>query len=77
MLRSYLQLHVVCNYSYAANEKFSCGSHLQLIFSHKLKLQNGVFLIVQLCDATWQSKFNQIRLGELTYATYPKLNHLD
>jgi hypothetical protein len=46
MLRSYLQLHVVCDCTYATNEKFSCGSHLQLIFSHKLKLQNGVFLVV-------------------------------
>jgi hypothetical protein len=37
----YVQLDL-CNY-----ENFSCRNHLQLIFSCKLKLQNGVFLVVK------------------------------
>jgi len=46
MLRSYLRLHVGCNYTYAINRKFSCNSHLQLFFSPKLKMQNEIFLIL-------------------------------
>ncbi len=38
--------HICDHMFYVTNEKFSCKSHLQLIFSCKLKLQNGVFLVV-------------------------------
>jgi hypothetical protein len=30
MFKSYLQLHVGCNYTYAINEKINCSNHLKL-----------------------------------------------
>lgn len=46
MLRSYLRLHVGCNYTYIINRKSSCDNHLELFYSPKLKLQNEIFLVL-------------------------------
>jgi hypothetical protein len=43
MLKSYLVLHVRCDYTCATNEKFSCSSHLWLFYKFKIEVENWGF----------------------------------